>query len=133
MTPAEIQSFFPPWTGVFFYDETYARPTNDWIFNRFYPWLRSKHSTKWKRKKDCDNLARRFVIECQDAHADSGHPDEALAVGEFCYIGTTHVRGPHAIVVAFTEDAGPVFIEPQTGQRLALTPTEIQSCFRVSF
>lgn len=133
MTRSEIQSFFPAWTNVFFYDETYARPKNDWVFNQFYPWLRSRHSTKWTRKHDCDNIARRFCVECQDAHADSNHTDEALAVGEFCYVGTTHVKGPHAIVVAFTEDPVPVFIEPQTGQRLALTPTEILSCFRVTF
>jgi len=38
----------------------------------------------------------------------------------------------HAIVVALT-DVGLVYIEPQTGEVLTLTPQEKASCFRVSF
>jgi hypothetical protein len=137
MTRADIQPFFPAWAPVFLYDESYARPTNDWIFNKFYPWFKTKRwnndVSRWTRKNDCDNFARAFCVFAQDAHADSvGSTDEGLAVGEFCYIGSSHVKGPHAIVCAFTED-GLIFIEPQTGQRLALTPSEIQTCFRVSF
>lgn len=136
LTTAEIAVFFPLWCPPFFYDTTYARPTNNWLFNQFYPWFKATrwagNLDKWTRKNDCDNFARSFCAFAQDAHVPTTNGADAVAVGEFCYVGSTHVQGPHAIVCAFTED-NLVFIEPQTGQRLALTPTEIQSCFRVTF
>lgn len=122
-----------PWTSVFFYDESYAKPTTDYLLNKFWPkyrdYLFSRGRHKWTKKRDCDNSARRYVVELQDLHAESNDFAEALAVGEFCYISN---RGPHAIVIAIT-DEGVIFIEPQDGQRLALTPYDISTCFRVSF
>ena len=136
MTQSEIRSFFPSWIAPFFYDVDYAKPTSDWLLNEFGPWFRKnrwkKDLDKWSRRNDCDNTARSYCVAAQDAHAKGDSQAEAIAVGEFCYIATTHVQGAHAIVCAFTEE-GLIFIEPQTGQRLALIPTEIQSCFRVSF
>lgn len=142
MKPEEISvammgAGLPIWVGPFCYDASYGKPTEDWLLNKFWPWFRdtrfeaNKH--KWTPKNDCDNFARRWAMECQDAHADTDQGDEGLAVGEFCYHASSGaVQGPHAIVVAIT-DQGVIFIEPQTGQRLTLTPNEIISCFRVSF
>lgn len=136
MTSEEVRSLFPAWVRVINYDNTYAKPTNSWLFNEFIPWFKTnrwqRDKSKWDRKNDCDNFARTFCVYVQDAHSDGKSDAEALAVGEFCYVGSTHVQGPHAIVCAITED-GLIFIEPQSGQRLALTPTEIQSCFHVAF
>jgi hypothetical protein len=121
-----------------FYDTTYARPTNDWLFNEFWPWFRKERRAvgvgQWTRRNDCDNFARAYCVFAQDAHAahSDGAGAEAVAVGEFCYVGSSHVTRPHAIVCAFTED-GLIFIEPQTGQRLALTPQEILTCFHAAF
>lgn len=137
LTQHDIKTRFPFWVSPYFYDETYAVPSRDWLVNKFYPWFRdvrwAENRNKWTPKNDCDNFARRFVVECQDRHADS-KPDitaQGLAVGEFCFVrrdGTAH-----AIVVAVTEFPGLTFIEPQTGQLLSLTQQEENSCFRVSF
>lgn len=133
----ELWLLLPDNVAPFFYDETYAKPTNSWLFDKFYPWFKAHRWSgslhRWSRKNDCDNFARAFCTYAQDAHArTSGNDAEALAVGEFCYHASSNVQGPHAIVCAVTED-GLIFIEPQTGERLNLTPQEISTCFRVSF
>jgi hypothetical protein len=125
VTAAELRAMFPHWSHAVLYDATYARVTNDWLFNKFALWFWKK-SSKYTRKHDCDNFARKFCTEAQDAHAESTNTAEAAAVGEFLYTSTQ--LGRHAIVVALTEDPLPVFLEPQTGQRLHLTPQEISSC-----
>lgn len=136
MTEQELRSSFPTWTHVMCYDTTYARPTAAWLVDKFYPWWKvnrwNSNLDKWTRKNDCDNFARAYAVACQDAHAETEQGDEALAVGEFCYIGSSHVKGSHAIICAFT-DEGRIFIEPQTGQRLKLTPEEIQTCYHAAF
>ncbi len=136
MTADEIRAAFPAWSRVMCYDATYGKPTVEWLLRKFYPWWKARrwegNLDKWTRKNDCDNFGRAFAVAAQDAHADTNQADEGLAVGEFCYIGSSHVQGPHHIVAAFT-DEGLIFIEPQTGQRLALTPAEIQTCFHAAF
>jgi hypothetical protein len=136
LTASEIRSQFPAWVPLRLTDETYARPTAAWLRDMFWPWFQRKRwdlgLSRWARKNDCDNFARAYAQYAADCHAlTAGEEAEGLAVGEFCYIGTTHAKGPHAIVVAFT-DEGKIYVEPQTGQRLALTPTEELSCFAVS-
>jgi hypothetical protein len=132
------QHFFnvAPLTLVICYDVDYNLPTTDWLLNKFWPWFQKTrwdgNLSKWSRKNDCDNFARAYVTFCQDAHARSFGSAEGLAVGEFCYHGVSHVKGPHAIVAAFTEE-GLIFIEPQNGQRIALSPGEITSCFHAAF
>jgi hypothetical protein len=114
-------------------DATYAKPTTAWLRDHFWPWFQKMRwnlgLNHWTRKNDCDSFSRAYAQAAQDCHALTvGETEEGLAVGQFYYIGTTHVQGPHAICVAFTDD-GKIYIEPQTGQRLALTPTEELSCF----
>lgn len=133
MTAAELRSQFPAWTPVILSDATYAKPTVRWLREDFWPWFQKMRFNlglnRWQRKSDCDDFARAYAQAASDCHAlTGGSAEEGLAVGQFYYIGTTHVKGPHAIIVAFT-DEGRTYWEPQTGQRLALTPTEELSCF----
>lgn len=136
MTAAELRTQFPPWVPVIVSDATYGKPTVAWLREKFWPWFQKQRFdlglNKWERRNDCDNFARAYAQSAADCHALTKGADDAegLAVGEFYYVGTSHVKGPHAIVVAFTDD-GKVFIEPQTGQRIALTPSEEMSCFSV--
>lgn len=136
MNILDIGLAFPRYTNVFCYDTSYAKVSSDWLFNTFAPWFiedrRLRSLGTWSRKNDCDNAARSFCVFAQDAHANTTQTDDAVAIGEFLYIGTENVKGIHAIVCAFTEE-GMVFLEPQDGLRIALTPGEIQSAFRVTF
>lgn len=120
----------------FFYDSTYGRPKKDWLHSTFYPWFKNwlldLGIYKWERRHDCDDFARSFCCLAQAAHAlTQGNDDEAVAVGEFCYVANG--IGPHAIVCAVVEGNEVVFLEPQSGQFLTLTEDERKSCFRVSF
>lgn len=140
MTAAEIRAEIDklaPWVSLMCYDADYDRPTTKWLTNSFYTWFKNTRwegdLSKWTRKNDCDNFARAFCTFAQDAHALSTGSAEGLAVGEFCYVANSaRVKGPHAIVVAFTE-LGMIFIEPQTGEQITLTPEEKQTCFHVVF
>jgi hypothetical protein len=137
MTAAEIRAAFQPWTPLIVSDETYAKPTAAWLRDTFWPWFQKQRFDlglhNWDRRSDCDNFARAYAQACADCHAlTAGEDSEGLAVGEFFYVGSSHVKGPHAIIVAFT-DEGKIYIEPQSGQRLALNPTEEMSCFHCRF
>lgn len=113
------------------YDADYACPTSDWLFNKFAPWFRANYP-QYTRKRDCDNFARRLAVDAQDLHAESDNEAEALAVGEFCYIGSSHVKGPHIINFAFVDAGDLVFLEPQNAMRLSLTPLELMSCYHIA-
>lgn len=111
------------------YDASYACPAMRWLTKDFYPWFKAKlaeQGLSYDRRHDCDNFARKFCVYAQDAHAltQGGPQDEGLAVGEFLYVSAK--VGPHAIVVAFVENMEMIFIEPQTGEVLNLTPEEIK-------
>jgi hypothetical protein len=134
LTQAQLRALLPDRAMVFFYDTSYACPTQAWLTEKFYPWFKAQrwggNWDKWQRKNDCDNFARAYCVFAQDAHASTpGNDAEALAVGEFCYFSP---GGAHAIICAVT-DKGTIYIEPQNGQILNLTPQEIQTCFHASF
>lgn len=136
-TELRISLFTFPRAYQLLVDTDYALPTTSWLLTTFYPWWQDQRNslglTTWTRINDCDNFARAYAQAAQDCYAltpvDGTRP-EALAVGELCYIKDG--SGGHAIVLAITED-GKVFIEPQTGKRIFLSPTEIDSCFFVRF
>lgn len=113
------------------YDASYARPSTRWLTRELYPWFKARLSEQGlanTRRHDCDNFARKFCVAAQDAHAlTAGNDAEGLAVGEFLYHSAK--LGPHAVVVAIIEDNEIAFLEPQTGELLNLTPSEISSCF----
>lgn len=132
MTAAALQLLFP--CSVWCPDTTYAEPTLRWLQGAFWQSFRADRWAKvgsYSRKNDCDNWARAYAQHAQDCHAMShGSEAEALAVGEMFY---TKASGEgHAICVAITEQ-GLVFLEPQNGQVITLSPSEILSCFFVRF
>ncbi len=132
MTPAEIQTHFS--RAVIFADDEYARPSLAWLQGKFWDAFQRDRWDRvgsYSRKNDCDNWARAYAQLAQDCHAATvGNNAAALAVGEFFYAREDGVR--HAIVCAFVE-SGLVFIEPQNGRVLTLTPSERQLCFFVRF
>lgn len=137
MTAAELTAFLPPLSFPFCYDTGYAVPTTHWLFGAFLPQWKAERQARglwpYTRRNDCDNFARACCVAAQDAWAQSAEAasdDEGLAVGEFCYTRRDGQR--HAIVAAITE-AGLIFIEPQTCERIALLDEEINSCFRAAF
>ena len=140
MTAAELIAFFPRcWPPPYCYDESYAVPTSHWLFGVFLrEWKSARQADGlmgYVRRNDCDNFARSCAVAAQDAWAKTpaATPEdaEAVAVGEFCY-HRSDGRGAHAIVAAITDD-GLTFVEPQLCERVALTPAEIASAFRISF
>lgn len=133
MTATELRAEFPAWVQVIFADTEYAKPTLRWLTDKFWPWFQRQRFNlglnRWTRKNDCDNFARAYAQAAADCHALTGGNElEGLAVGEFFYIRKDGVA--HAINVAFT-DSGKVFIEPQTGEVIFLTPIEELSAFHV--
>ncbi len=85
--------------------------------------------TKWDRRFDCNHFASYYVARAQTkfylANFHSRTTAQTLALGVFWY---QSARGPHAIVAAFTE-RGLLFIEPQTGGELQLSPAERASAW----
>jgi len=89
--------------------------------------------TKWDPRFDCNHFATYYVALAQTrfylASFHSSTPAQTLALGVMWY---QSARGAHAIVMAIT-DRGLLFIEPQTGDEITLTPAERQSAFLTFF
>lgn len=136
LSRSELTLLLPPFGYKLLVDESYAKATTGWYLQTFYPWFRRGRAdlglTGWTRKHDCDNFARAYCQAAQDCHSLSQENSaEALAVGEFFYYQEkTHSN--HAIVCAVTEK-GLIHIEPQTGELLFLTASELLSCSYVRF
>lgn len=132
----QLRAAFPFQALVILADTEYAEPELAWLQSEFWDWFKARRwklgLDRWTRRNDCDNFARSYAQDCADCWAVTpGPPDcEGCAVGEFFYVSR---NGPHAIVIACTADRGRVYIEPQTGGTLTLTPQEEQSCFFVRF
>jgi hypothetical protein len=135
MTAADIRQQFPAWSPFLPAEDAYALVEWAWLRDVFYPRFRAERqrlgASTYARRNDCDDFARAYAQLCQDCWANTpgDEPEAAVAVGEFWYVSRS---GPHAINVAFT-DQGKIYIEPQTGLRLALTPQEELSCIAVRF
>ena len=116
-------------------DLDYATPTLRWLLGPFWNHFRARRGAlgKWTAKNDCDNFARAYAQDAQDSHALSkGSEAQALAVGEIFYVQDS--GGGHAINAAFVDNPPRlVFIEPQTGQAVDLTPAERASIFFARF
>lgn len=91
--------------------------------------------TKWDERFDCNHFASYYVAKAQTqyylANFHSSTPAQTLALAEVWYRPGGGVKG-HAVVAALT-DQGLTFIEPQTGGRFQLTPTERASVFLVKW
>lgn len=125
----------PGWIG----DETYARVRTASIPSLHEDFLsavsRQGISGRWDRKFDCNRFAGLWIGLAQARYAaeqwHSRTAPQALALGEVWYRPEGAPPGVgHAIVSAVTE-RGLVFIEPQTGALLTLTPAELGSRYFV--
>lgn len=126
-----------PLTG-FHSDETYA-PVSLSALPGFYDDLKAvldrQGLTRWDNRYDCTHFASLYVAlararyAAQAWHAPASAP-QTLALAEVWYRSAS--RGNHAIVAALTA-GGLVFIEPQTGEILNLTPAEKASAYFVKW
>jgi hypothetical protein len=103
------------------------------LYDNFRSEIFRQGVTKWDERFDCNHFAAYYVALAQTRfYIENFHAAtraQSLAVGVFWYHST---RGPHAIVCALTE-RGAVFIEPQNGREITLTPAERASAFLVAF
>jgi hypothetical protein len=117
-------------------DVAYAQVNSAWL-KEFYADFRAEifrqGVTKWDERFDCNHFAAYYVALAQTrfylATFHSRTKAQSLAVATYWY---TRPTGRHAIVIALTE-RGPVFIEPQTGAEVRLTPAEKSTAFPIIF
>jgi hypothetical protein len=120
-------------------DSAYAIVSSGWLpgfYERFRADLFAKDVTGWEGRFDCNKFAAAFCagaqVEFYRDNFQSRTPAQALAVGEVWYQPERRARpgdaSGHAIVAAITE-RGVVFIEPQTGQEVRMTPGELASIY----
>lgn len=131
----EVWQAVPQGPMPFTPDLGYAVVNDAWLdgfYARFRSDLFAKDVTKWEGRFDCNKFAAYYCALAQaEFYRDTFHswiPGQALAVGEVWYVPGWSPGKGHAIVVAVT-DRGAVFIEPQTGKRVALTDAERSSIY----
>jgi hypothetical protein len=100
-------------------------------YENFRAQLFSEGVVKWDERFDCNHFASYYIAKAQTqyylANFHSSTPAQTLALAEIWYRPGGGRQG-HAIVAALT-DQGLLFIEPQTGARLVLSPVERVSVF----
>lgn len=139
MVEPQFMAYFPgqkvgAW--AFTPDTAYAVVSSAWLpgyYQRFRADLHAKDVVGWEGRFDCNKFAAAFCAGAQlEFYRDNFHartPAQALAVGEVWYQPERPGRGGaagHAIVAAITE-RGVLFIEPQSGEEVRLTPGELAS------
>ncbi|ACB74010.1 hypothetical protein Oter_0721 [Opitutus terrae PB90-1] len=119
---------------LFFGDETYAEVNSQWLF-RYYQDFRAElfrlGIVRWDDRFDCNRFAELYTSLAQARFYRESYqsrtPAKALALAPFWYI-RGNGQGAHAIVQALTE-RGRMFIDPQTGAEVQLTPQERASAY----
>ena len=115
-------------------------------YKGFKKWMGSAKLFKWRHNWDCDNFAAAYKLYMSGVHASANKKNrnsaEGVAVGEVFYItkkdpATGQSGGGHAINVALIPDNEgryrKMFIEPQSGEEIKLTPAELKSIWYVKF
>lgn len=115
-------------------DEAYAEVNSqglDRVYTEFNAELFRLGVTKWNERFDCNRFAELYAGVAQTVfYRESMHQRtsaKALALGPFWY-RPANGADAHAIVQILTEQ-GVIYIEPQTGARVQLTPAERASAF----
>ena len=118
-------------------DASYAEVNAAWLksyYDSFRSSLFREGVVKWDGRFDCNHFASFYVALAQikffNENFHGGTRAQTLAVGE-CWFMQTPITA-HAVVMAIT-DLGPIYIEPQTGQQIALSTAQIASRFLVKF
>lgn len=140
MTRRELQSFMTSQGCMPFYDvctdENYVHPDRAWFFGPFARAVmnnvRNLGLDKWhKDANDCDKFSRRVSQWARDAWALTNPDSESgIAVADFLYTPDGSKTG-HAIVCAVVYISGLpklLFMEPQSGQEITLSPQEKRLC-----
>jgi hypothetical protein len=111
-------------------DTAYAQVDSRWLggfYDRFRSEIFRLGVTKWDPRFDCNHFASFYVALAQTEfylqNFHSATKAQTLALGVVWYQSP---GGAHAIVSALTE-RGRVFIEPQTGAEVFLTPEQLGS------
>lgn len=124
------EAFGVVYTGDVTYSQV-ASATLPGYYETFRAALFAEGVTKWDGRFDCNHFASYYVAKAQAAYYlatfHSRTPAQTLALGTYWYRPGGAGAG-HAIVAALTE-RGPVYIEPQTGAELRLTPAEQASAW----
>ena len=114
-------------------DDSYAEVNSEWLKN-FYRTYRAELSrmgvVKWDDRYDCRRFAGFYTELAQSQFFrqmfHSGVRAQTLALGPIWY--RPEHGGGHAIIFALTEK-GPIYLDPQSGQEVSLTPRERDSIF----
>lgn len=126
LAAADVRTSLP---GATLGDTAYAQVNSAWLagyYAEFRAEIFRQGVVKWDDRFDCNHFASYYVALAQTkfylANFQSRTSAQTLALGIFWYRPGAGIAG-HAIVAALTE-RGLVFVEPQTGGELALTPAE---------
>lgn len=114
--------------------KAYAEVSSTWL-HEFYDKYRSELSrmgiVKWDDRFDCRRFAGMFAELAQaEFFVKAFHVQTSantLALGQVWYRPDTTITG-HAVIVAFTE-RGRVFLDPQSGKEIKLSPQEEGSIY----
>lgn len=134
LSRTEVAQVLPGFAG----DSFYAQVQSDSLpilYANFRRVLSDQGLVKWDERFDCNHFASLYISLAHSKYAvaawHSYSKAQALALAEVWYI-QERSGGGHAIVAAQTE-RGLIFIEPQTGKEVILTPAERQSIFLVKW
>lgn len=101
------------------------------LYENFRSVLSSQGLVKWDARYDCNHFSALYIALAQTQYAVAAWHSETkaqtLALAELWYLPNGPPSG-HAIVQARTE-LGDIYIEPQSGQRLTLTPAQLRSIY----
>ena len=119
-------------------DAGYAEVNSAWLasyYDSFRNSLFREGVVKWDARFDCNHFADAYAVLAQlkffAENFQSRTSAQTLAIGVVWYRRDVD-GGGHAINCALTE-RGTVYIEPQTGTQVTLSPSEIASRFFVRF
>jgi hypothetical protein len=118
--------------GAILGESVYAEVNSRWLphwYRTYRQQLFKIGLVRWDSRFDCNRFAD-FYTNLAQAYFSvemfhSPTPAQALALGPFWYVRADG-KGSHAIVQAVTE-RGRIFIDPQTGEEMTLSPIEQQS------
>jgi hypothetical protein len=132
---AEVRAIIPT---MFFGDDSYAEVNSQWL-RHWYAEYRAQLGRlgvkRWDTRFDCNRFVEFYSGLAQAyfyrATFYSATEARALALGPIWYVRDGTNRR-HALVQALTE-RGRIFIDPQTGEEIELTPGEKASAYLQMF
>lgn len=117
-------------------DRAYVGVPKKWILGEFFiEWfkVRKEFNIKYDTKFDCDNFSGLYKALVQLFFSKSSKvKTDGLALGEI-HFTQKDGGGGHSIITAMVEDGEWIFIEPQTGLQIDLSPSEKRSVWFAYF